>query len=32
MISTVLKNGNLLVVFWYCENGQYKIRGMEIKL
>ena len=27
-----LNNGNLMVVFWYCENGQYRVKTIEVEL
>ena len=27
-----LQNGNLMVVFWHCDNGQYRVRTIEIEL
>lgn len=30
--SIKLSNGNIMVVFWHCENGQYKVKSIEIEL
>ena len=27
-----LSSGNIMVVFWHCENGQYKVKTIEIEL